>query len=72
MSLTDLVLSTSLKLSPAATVAPSVGCLHVDHVAERLLGVIGDSDPGAGAVDGDPLVITGVEQVGRNRHGPAD
>ena len=71
MSLTDLVLSTSLNVSPAVTVRRRRG-LHEDDVAERVLGVVGDADAGAGAVDGDPLVITGVEQVGRDRHGPAD
>ena len=68
-SLTDLVLSTSPKLSPAATAGADRGHLHVHHVAQRILRVVGDADACTGAVDGHPLVIAAVAEVLRNLHG---
>ena len=70
MSDTDLVDSTSQQRAIAATVVPDVGELHVDHVTERVLGVVGDADPGAVAVDRHPLVLRRVPQLLRVLHRP--
>ena len=51
---------------PASTRVPHLGQRHVDDVAERVLGVVGDADPDRALVlarGAHPLVLGGVLQV---------
>ena len=69
MSDTDLVDSTSLNDSPAFTVAPSVGHLHVHDVAERVLRVVSDADADTITLDLHPFVVGRVAQILGHVHG---
>jgi hypothetical protein len=39
---------------------PDIGQFHIDHVAELLLGVVGDADDPGIALDADVFVVLGV------------
>jgi hypothetical protein len=42
--------------------------VHVDHVAERVLRVVGDPDAREGTLDPYPLVLLRVSEIVRNVH----
>ncbi len=68
MSDTDLVDSTSLIDAAASTRGPHLGQVDEHHVAERVLGVVGDPDADVAALDTDPLVVGGVAEVVGDLH----
>ena len=58
-SLAAFTLSTTATGSPVVHVAADIGQLDEHHVAELVLGVVGDADGGDVIVDADPFVVPG-------------